>query len=114
VVTAYNPGGSAATEAANRTAARSLRADPRLDGLELLPSSGGHPDGAWLEPGVAVIGLSRHQAQLLGLAYGQLAVYELDGTIRRIVACDRDHVLVQAVICHRERQPPTPTPSPRS
>jgi Protein of unknown function (DUF3293) len=114
VLTAYNPGGRAAAEVDNRAAARALRADPRLDGLILLPSFGGHPDGAWLEPGVAVIGLSRHQAQVLGQAYGQLAVYELDGPIRRVVACDRDRVLVQAVVCHRERQPPTPTPSPRS
>jgi hypothetical protein len=36
---------------------------------------------------------------------------ELDGTIRRVVACDRDQVLVQAVVCQRERQPPTPKPS---
>jgi hypothetical protein len=50
---------------------------------------------------------------VLGKAYGQLAVYELDGTIRRVVACDRDQVLVQAVVCERERQPPTPKPSPR-
>jgi hypothetical protein len=111
VLTAYNPGGSAAAEVDNRAAARALWADPRLDGLVLLPSFGGHPDGAWLEPGVAVIELSRHQAQLLGRAYGQLAVYELDGTIRRVVACDRDQVLVQAVVCQRERQPPTPKPS---
>jgi hypothetical protein len=113
VVTAYNPGGSAAAEVDNRAAARALWADPRLDGLVLLPSFGGHPDGAWLEPGVAVIGLSRHQAQLLGRAYGQLAVYELDGSIRRVVACDRDQILVQAVVCQRERQPPTPKPSAR-
>jgi hypothetical protein len=113
VLTAYNPGGRAAAEVDNRAAARALWADPRLDGLVLLPSFGGHPDGAWLEPGVAVIGLSRHQAQVLGQAYGQLAVYELEGTIRRVVACGRDQVLVQAVVCQRERQPPTPTPSPR-
>jgi hypothetical protein len=73
-----------------------------------------NPDGAWLEPAIAIVGLSRHQAQLLGQAYGQLAVYELDGAIRRVVACDSDRVLVQAVACHRERQPPTPTRSPRS
>jgi hypothetical protein len=114
VLRAYNPGGSAAAEADNRAAARALWADPRLEGLMLLPSFGGHPDGAWLEPGVAVIGLSRHQAQVLGQAYGQLAVYELEGTIRRVVACARDHVLVQAVVCQRERQPPRPMPSPRS
>jgi hypothetical protein len=77
VVTAYNPGGRAAADVDNRTAARALVADPRLDGLMLLPSFGGHPDGAWLEPGVAVIGLSRHQARALGRAHGQLAVYEL-------------------------------------
>ena len=53
-----------------------------------------------------------HQAQVLGQAYGQLAVYELEGTIRRVVACDSVRVLVQAVVCQRERQPPTPTPSP--
>jgi hypothetical protein len=114
VLTAYNPGGSAAAEADNRAAARALWADPRLDGLVLLPSFGGHPDGAWLEPGIAIIGLSRHQAQVLGQAYGQLAVYELEGTIRRVVACDSVRVLVQAVVCQRERQPPTPKPSPRS
>jgi Protein of unknown function (DUF3293) len=114
VVTAYNPGGSAAAEVDNQAAARALWAEPRLDGLVLLPSFGGHPDGAWLEPGVAVLGLSRHQAQVLGQAYGQLAVYELDGAIRRVVACDRDQVQAQAVVCQRERQPPTPKPSPRS
>jgi hypothetical protein len=113
VLTAYNPGGRAAAEVDNRAAAQALWADPRLDGLVLLPSFGGHPDGAWLEPGVAVIGLSRHQAQVLGQAYGQLAVYELEGTIRRVVTCDRDRVMVQAVACQRERQPPTPKPSPR-
>jgi hypothetical protein len=30
-----------------------------------------------------------------------------------VVACERDRVLVQAVLCPHERQPPTPTPSPR-
>jgi hypothetical protein len=44
------PRRQAAAEVDNRAAARALRADPRLDGLELLPSFGGHPDGAWLEP----------------------------------------------------------------
>jgi hypothetical protein len=95
VLTAYNPRGGVAADVDNRAAARVLRADPRLDGLVLLPSFGGHPDGAWLEPGVAVIGLSRHQAQVLGRAYGQLAVYELDGPTRRVVACDSDHVVAQ-------------------
>jgi hypothetical protein len=113
VVTAYNPGGRAAAEVDNGAAARALWADPRLEGLVLLPSFGGHPDGAWLEPGLPSSGLSRHQARVLGHAYGQLAVYELDGAIRRVVACDRDRVLVQAVVCQRERQPPTSKPSPR-
>jgi hypothetical protein len=36
---------------------------------------------------------------VLGQAYGQLAVYELDGTIRWVVACESDRVLVQAVVC---------------
>jgi uncharacterized protein DUF3293 len=111
VITAYNPGGRAATDADNRAAARALRADPRLHGLVLLPSFGGHPDGAWLEPGVAIIGLSRHQAQVLGRAYGQLALYELDATTRRVVACDSDHVVSQAVVCHRGQEPPAPLPS---
>lgn len=114
VITAYHPGGSAAAEADNRAAARALWADPRLHGLVLLPSLGGHPDGAWLEPGLAVIGLSRHQARVLGHAYGQLAVYELEGATRRVVACDRDRALVQAAVCQREPPPPTPKPSPRS
>jgi hypothetical protein len=113
VLTAYNPDGRAAAEADNRAAARALRADHRLHGLVVLPSLGGHPDGAWLEPGVAIIGLSRDQARALGRAYGQLAVYELDGTIRRVIACDSDHVVAQAVVCHRG-QPPTPLPSPPS
>jgi len=113
VLTAYNPGGKAVAEVDNRAAARALRGDPRLDGLVLLPSFGGHPGGAWLEPGLAIIGLSRHQAQVLGRAYGQLAVYELEGTIRRVVACDTDQVLVQAVVCQRE-PPPTPMPAPQS
>jgi hypothetical protein len=112
VLTAYNPGGGVAADVDNRAAARALRADPRLDGLVLLPSFGGHPDGAWLEPGVAIIGLSRHQAQVLGRAYGQLAVYELDGTTRRVVACDSDHVVAQAVVCHRGQRPPAPMPAP--
>ncbi len=114
VLTAYNPGGRAAADVDNRAAARALRADPRLDGLVLLPSFGGHPDGAWLEPGVAIIGLARHQAQALGRAYGQLAVYELDGTTRRVIACHSGHVVVQAVLCHRGQRPPTPMPSPPS
>jgi peroxiredoxin len=65
----------------------------------------------WNQGLPAIIGLSRHQAQVLGQAYGQLAVHELHGTIRRVVACDRDQVLVQAVVCQRKRQPPTPKPS---
>jgi hypothetical protein len=72
VLTAYNPDGRAAAEADNRAAARALRADPRLHGLVMLSSFGGHPD--------------------------------------RVVACDSDHVVAQAVVCHRG-QPPTPTPS---
>jgi uncharacterized protein DUF3293 len=113
VLTAYDPGGRAAAEVHNRAAALALRGDPRLDGLVLLPSFGGQLDGAWLEPGLAIIGLSRHQAQVLGRAYRQLAVYELKGTIRRVVACDSDQVLVQAVVCQHE-PPPTLMPAPRS
>jgi Protein of unknown function (DUF3293) len=111
VVTAYNPGGRAAADADNRAAARALRADSRLDGLMVLPSFGGHPDGAWLEPGVAVIGLCRRQARALGRAYGQLAVYELQGATRWVLACGSDDVLAQTVVCHRGRQPPSPVPS---
>jgi hypothetical protein len=81
-------------------------ADPRVDGLMLLPCVGGHADGRWLEPGIAVIGLSRHQARALGRAYGELAVYELEETTRLVLACDSDHLLVQAVVCHRGQQPP--------
>lgn len=46
VVTAYNPGGRAAADVDNRAAAQALGADSRLDGLIVLPSVGGHPDGA--------------------------------------------------------------------
>jgi hypothetical protein len=41
----------------------------------------------------------------------QLALCELDATRRRIVACDSDRVVLQAVVCPREQQPPTPMPS---
>jgi Protein of unknown function (DUF3293) len=111
VVTAYNPGGRAAADVDNRAAARALGADSRLDGLIVLPSVGGHPDGEWLEPGVAVIGLCRQQARALGRAYGQLAVYELQGATRWVIACGSDDVLAQTVVCHRGRQPPSPVPS---
>jgi Protein of unknown function (DUF3293) len=111
VVTAYNLDGRAAADADNQAAARALRADSRLDGLMVLPSVGGHPDGAWLEPGVAVIGLSRQQARALGRAYGQLAVYELQGATRWVIACGSDDALAQTVVCHRGRQPPTMVPS---
>lgn len=107
VVTAYNPGGRATADADNRAAARALRADSRLDGLMVLPSFGGHPDGAWLEPGVAVIGLSRQQTRGLGRVYGQLAVYELRGATRWVIACGSDDILAQTVVCHRGQQPPT-------
>jgi hypothetical protein len=111
VVTAYNPGGRAAADVDNQAAARALGADSRLDGLIVLPSVGGHPDGEWLEPGVAVIGLCRQQARALGRAYGQLAVYELQGATRWVIACGSDDVLAQTVVCHRGRQPPSPVPS---
>ena|SRR5215204_5608351 len=77
----------------------------------VLPSVGGHPGSAWLEPGVAVIGLSRHQARALGRAYGQLAVYELQGATRWVIACGNDDILAQTVVRHRGRQPPSPVPS---
>lgn len=94
VITAWNPGGTAADDAANRAAQAALLTHLTVlvgEGhVELWPAVGFDPLHDWHEQSVAVAGLGRDAACEIGRRYGQAAIFEWtdepDGF--RVVACD--------------------------
>jgi hypothetical protein len=87
VLTAWNPGGTERDRAVNDADERVLEDELRGAGLTWWPADGRSPDDSWSEPGVAVAGLDRDAACVLGERYRQLAVYELTGDDVRVVRC---------------------------
>ncbi|MEU1708930.1 DUF3293 domain-containing protein [Streptomyces sp. NPDC005706] len=88
IVTAFNPGGRAATTEANLRAQHTLLRAVGLPGLRWWPAVGFDPDGTHAEISVAVAGLSDAQARSLGRRFGQDAVFAWSPSSWRLLACE--------------------------
>lgn len=74
-VTAANPEGEQLSAQENQAAAEALLKSEFLAGRAWFEGEGRDPEGRWpAEPSVLVIGLSRKDAEALGVVYGQNAI----------------------------------------
>jgi hypothetical protein len=74
-ITAWNPRSELTAPEVNRAAQTRLEAELTALGLPFLHGEGLDPTGSWPgEPSVLVLGISRDDAQRLGLAFGQNAI----------------------------------------
>jgi len=91
LLTAWNPGAVQRDVASNEEASLRLKADLHLRGAShIYPGVGSDSSSSpspWEEHGFVVVGLDRKVIKELGLQYGQVAVYEFEGSKTRIVWC---------------------------
>lgn len=96
ILTAWNPQGSAASEADNRAANRRLAAElseqPGLAIRSVTGYGGGPLDDVdtWREEGFGIEGMSRGEAMRLAIAHDQRAIFEWRNEPGgfRLIACD--------------------------
>ena len=93
VITAHNPGGRIASDAANALAEAQLAAEIGRRGLTWWPAAGGDPSWTHVEPGAAVIGVDEADAVALGAEFGQDAIFVLTPADRRVVGCSDNRVM---------------------
>lgn len=86
VISGCNPG---VLETEDVNAQRHLELETRLRGMGIdpQPAIGRSPDGAWVEPSWAVIGVSRAEICAVGREFGQVAVFAIDADHIYVVAC---------------------------
>jgi hypothetical protein len=97
VVSGCNPG-YRETEQVNSRLHQELELRLRELGSDPRPAVGMSPDGSWLEPSWAVVGLSRETVCALGREFGQVAVFEIDSQRIQVVQC-ADSEVVSARPC---------------
>lgn len=59
----------------------------RSVGAEPMPAVGMSSDGTWIEPSWAVAGLARETVCAFGREFGQVAVFEVEAGLIRVVHC---------------------------
>lgn len=91
IVTAYNPRGDHADEAANQRSHAELVAAAAAAGWSALPTVGSGPDGSMPEPGLAILDITLDEAVALGARFGQAAVYAWHPDRLEIVGVFEDH-----------------------
>ncbi len=86
VISGCNPGYRESDEV---NAQRHIYMEQRLRdvGAQPLPAIGMSPDGSWVEPSWGVTGLARETVCALGREFGQVAVFEIEGSRIRIIRC---------------------------
>ncbi|HEX4291867.1 MAG TPA: DUF3293 domain-containing protein [Trebonia sp.] len=87
VLTAHNPEGRLASDAANAAAQERLKARLRARGLTWWAADGGDPTWTHIEAGVALIGIAEADAVALGAEFKQDAIFAFNPATRRIVSC---------------------------
>jgi uncharacterized protein DUF3293 len=92
-MTAHNPGGRTAPDAANAAAEMRLTTELERRGLTWWPAAGGNPSWTHVEPGAAVIGMDEADAVALGAEFGQDAIFVLTPADRRVVGCTGKRVV---------------------
>lgn len=86
VVSGCNPG-YRETDEVNSRRHRELELRLREFGEDPRPALGTSPDGSWVEPSWAVVGLGRETVCGLGRNFGQVAVFEIDSDRIHVVTC---------------------------
>jgi hypothetical protein len=87
VLTAHNPDGRLASDAANAAAQRRLEEQLRERGLTWWPADGGDPAWKHVEAGVALLGVAEADAVALGAEFKQDAIFVFSTVNRRVVSC---------------------------
>ena len=77
VISGRNPGYTA-TDEDNERWHGELEHQLRTKGWDPMPAVGSSPDGNWVEPSWAVVGIGRDEACAVGRIFGQVAVFEID------------------------------------
>ncbi|MFI6358228.1 DUF3293 domain-containing protein [Streptomyces sp. NPDC050743] len=87
IVTAHNPGGGSVSRQDNDRAHQELLGLLRRRGLPFWPAVGGDADGRYTEDSAAIVGISDHEACVLGQQFGQDAVFAWSATTWRLLSC---------------------------
>jgi hypothetical protein len=87
VLTAYNPAGRRAPDAANAAAKARLESLVRRRGLTWWPAEGGDATWTHVEASVALIGIVEADAIALGAEFRQDAIFVFTTACRRVVSC---------------------------
>lgn len=90
IVSAANPGGRALPEAENAARTAALRASIRQKRLRCEPALGRDAAGTWREECLVIHGADAHVALLLGRAFHQDAVLQVQGKRAALVPCRFD------------------------
>ena len=93
VITAHNPGGRTASDAANASAQARLVAELGRRGLTWWPAAGGDPSWTHVEVSAAVIGMDEGDAIALGAEFRQDAIFALTPADRRVIGCAESRVV---------------------
>jgi hypothetical protein len=104
VLTAHNPGGRVAPDAANALAEKRLAAELDRRGLTWWPAAGGDPSWTHVEPGAAVIDADENDMLALGAEFGQDAIFVLTPADRRIVSCTDQRATMTGWSSEREAE----------
>jgi hypothetical protein len=87
VLTAHNPNGRRAPDAANAAAQARLESQVRRRGLTCWPADGGDATWTHVETSVALIGIAEADAIALGAEFKQDAIFAFSTASRRVVSC---------------------------
>jgi acetyl esterase/lipase len=93
LITGWNPRGSERPAEENEAANEALAAELGRRAHKWLAATGRDEASTWVEPGFCVLDLDREEAAELGRAFGQLAIYEIDGSEVSVVWCDSGRVV---------------------
>jgi hypothetical protein len=93
VITAHNPTGRLASDAANAAAQARLESQLRERGLTWWSAAGGDPSWTHIEASVALIGIPETDAIALGAEFKQDAIFVFTPADRRVVSCTDDRVV---------------------
>lgn len=87
VLTAHNPEGRLASDAANAAAQARLESELRRRELTWWPAAGGDPSWTHVEASVALVGVAEADAIALGAEFRQDAIFVFSTANRRVVSC---------------------------
>lgn len=87
ILTAWNPGSERPGESVNRARQEALESEGRQRGFEMCHTIGRDPDSSHFEEGVAVSGLSEHEAIIFGARYGQAAIFSWTPEELTVLSC---------------------------